>query len=164
MRSGFARVFISFWAAMALIVAGAIAVTLYALAERAEEMPRRPARIVNEAAAALEQGGRAGLQAWLRRRGGDDALQVFVIDESGRELLGRTLPRRLAHRLQHHDDGPERERSGRGRAGCRSGRLPYWKDLRVTATYSCSGRAAPACPDRSACRRRVWARCSWPSS
>jgi len=105
-------VFISFWAAMALIVAGAIAVTLYALAERAEEMPRRPARIVNEAAAALEQGGRAGLQAWLRRRGGDDALQVFVIDESGRELLGRTLPRRLAHRLQHHDDGPERERSG----------------------------------------------------
>ncbi len=112
MRSLFARVFISFWAAMALIVAGAIAVTLYALAERAEDMPLRPARIVSEAAAALEQGGRAGLQTWLRRRGGDDTLQAFVIDESGRELLGRTLPRRLMHHLRHRDERPERERTG----------------------------------------------------
>ncbi len=112
MSSLFARVFISFWAAMALIVAGAIAVTLYALAERAEDMPRRPARIVSEAAAALEQGGRAGLQTWLRRRGGDDTLQAFVIDESGRELLGRELPRRLARHLRLRDEGRERERSG----------------------------------------------------
>ncbi len=112
MNSLFARVFISFWAAMALIVAGAVVVTLYVLAERAEEMPRRPARIVREAAAALEQGGRAGLQAWLRRRGGDDTLQAFVIDESGHELLGRKLPRRLEHHLRLRDAGREREHSG----------------------------------------------------
>jgi two-component system sensor histidine kinase CpxA len=105
MRSLFLRVFISFWAAMALIVAGAIAVTMYALAERAEEMPRRPTRVVHEAAAALERGGRAELERWLRGHvRGHDALQTFVVDESGRELLGRPLPRRHAHRMMRHED------------------------------------------------------------
>jgi len=99
-RSLFLRVFISFWVAMALIVAGAIAVTMYALAERAGDFPRHPPRLMAGAAAALERGGRPGLEQWLRDPAPEGAVkQVFVIDESGHDLLGRPLPRNLRRNL-----------------------------------------------------------------
>ncbi len=100
MKSLFLRVFVSFWLAMTVIVVGAVLFTLHALAERAEDAPLQPPRLMREAAAALQAGGRDGLAAWLReheRR--DGAVRVFVVDAAGHELLERPLPPRLRHRL-----------------------------------------------------------------
>lgn len=103
MKSLFLRVFVSFWLAMTVIVVGAVLFTLHALAERAEDAPLQPPRVMREAAAALQAGGRDRLAAWLadhERHG--DTFRVFVVDDDGRELLGRELPPRLRHRLDHH--------------------------------------------------------------
>jgi two-component system sensor histidine kinase CpxA len=84
------RIFLVFWAALIAIVAAAIGVTILFLTHR-EEVPRTRALVLDEAVAALAQGDRAGLEAWLVRRQSGSGPRVYVFDESGRELLERPV-------------------------------------------------------------------------
>jgi two-component system, OmpR family, sensor kinase len=110
-RSLLVRIFASFWVAMVLIVAGAIGVTLYVLAERAEGPQRDPAALAEQAAAALQSGGEAGLKRWLtglERR--DLDARLIVIGPKGEDLLGRPVPNFLARHLAAHGLEPAHER------------------------------------------------------
>lgn len=101
MRSLYTRIFLSFWAAMALIVGGSITLTWFVLAERADDVPRQSAELVLGAERALAEGGRDGLRAWLEAahpRGHEPRL--LIMDENGDELLGRPLPPHFARMLK----------------------------------------------------------------
>ena len=115
MSSLLARIFASFWVAMVLIVAGAIGVTLYVLAERTEGPQKDPAVLAQQAAAALQSGGEEGLKRWLtglERR--DLDARLLVVGPTGEELLARPVPHFLARRLAgdalepHHQRPPPR--------------------------------------------------------
>ena len=106
MRSLYGRIFLAFWAVMIVIVAGSIGLTWLVLAERADEAPRISAELTRGAARALAQGGEPALREWLQRGRANDAdLRVLIVDESGRELLGRPLPPTVERLLQHPDGG-----------------------------------------------------------
>ncbi|MBS0395662.1 MAG: HAMP domain-containing protein [Proteobacteria bacterium] len=92
MNSLYARIFLAFWAVMVLIVGGTAGLTYLVLAERGEELPRGAAELTREAASALAQGGEPALRAWLSREPSQMPVRVLVVDEAGRELLGRPLP------------------------------------------------------------------------
>ena len=93
MNSLYTRIFLSFWVVMVLVLAGAVGVTWLVLAERGDEMPRASVELIQGAALALRDGGEPGLLSWLlSTRSHRPGLRVLAIDESGRELLGRSLP------------------------------------------------------------------------
>ena len=89
------RIFVSFFAAMLVIGTGAILITWWILAERQDDSAATLREAAGRAAAALARGGRPALSAWLRE---DAAARrdrpLLVIDDDGRELLGRPLPLR----------------------------------------------------------------------
>jgi two-component system sensor histidine kinase CpxA len=93
------RIFASFFAAMLVIGAGAILITWWVLAERQDDNAAQLRDAAGRAAAALARGGRPALVAWLAE---DAATRrerpLLVIDDAGRELLGRPLPPRRAAR------------------------------------------------------------------
>lgn len=109
MRSLYARIFLSYWLVMAAIVAGAILVTWLVVVERQESLPRVSVELVGQAARELRAGGEPALRDWLRRQR-TPGFRVFVVDESGRELLDRPLPPHLQRRLQPR--GPYHEPPG----------------------------------------------------
>lgn len=106
------RIFLSFFAAMLVIGAGAILITWWVLAERSEDNGATLREAAGRAAAALSSGGRDGLVAWLREDSGQRrGRTLLVIDDDGRELLGRPLPPRFgasrwAAPAMHMDDAP----------------------------------------------------------
>lgn len=107
MTSLYARVFLSFWAVMIAIVAGAVVVTGLVLTQRAEELPRVSNQLVREAAAALREGGEPRLVEWLQTARVDvSGMRVLVFDADGRELLGRRLPRWLEQRVRRPAEEP----------------------------------------------------------
>jgi len=98
----FLRIFIAFWLAMCLIVAGGIALTAHVASQRLEALENlQPGVLAADATEVLERHGRAGLERWIqateRARPG---LRILVIDQSGADLLGRPLPRRLERMVQ----------------------------------------------------------------
>lgn len=95
MRHLFARFFASFWFAIVIVVAGVIAATLwFATTPRFAPPPVRAAELVAEARNAFEQGGETGLRAWLIAKVPEvRPAELYIVDASGRELLGRELPR-----------------------------------------------------------------------
>lgn len=106
MRSLYGRIFLSLWAVMVLIVAGSIGLTWLVLTERTEEIPRVSGELMRGAAAALSQGGRPALTAWLRLgREAVPDLRVLVVDGSGHELLGRELPSGVERLLREPSSG-----------------------------------------------------------
>lgn len=106
MRSLYGRIFLAFWAVMVLVVAGSIGLTWLVLEERADEVPRISAELMRGAASALAHGGEVGLVAWLRQgREAIPDLRVLVVDEHGRELLGRNLPPTVERLLREPDGG-----------------------------------------------------------
>ncbi len=106
MRSLYARIFLTFWVVMVLIVAGSVGLTWLALVERADEQPRVSAEAMRAAAQALAEGGETGLVAWLRDgQPQHPELRVLVVDGSGRELLARPLPPGFARLLQEPTGG-----------------------------------------------------------
>ncbi len=101
MRSLFLRIFTLFWLAMALIVAGSIAIT-FLVTQREYEMAetlRRPNFAV-QASSVLEEGGLPALKSWLARneRSIPDR-EVYVIGPDGHDILGRPLSEAAARRL-----------------------------------------------------------------
>jgi two-component system, OmpR family, sensor kinase len=102
MHSLFVRVFVLFWIAMAIIVAGSIAVTFTVAAREYEsrEFQRRPA-IAIEASEVLAKGGVAALRPWLRTNSHAMAdRDLYIIGPDGADILGRTLSENAARRLQ----------------------------------------------------------------
>lgn len=115
MRNLTLRIFFSFWLVIGILV-GLAAVAGYAYSERLRQAYTSFGEnndTVEEASAALQAGGRERLADWLRRYQSSSPINVFVIDENGRDLLGRPLPhivermlRRFGrtHRRQYRGD------------------------------------------------------------
>ncbi len=102
MHSLFVRVFVLFWIAMAIIVAGSIAVTFTVAAREYEsrEFQRRPA-IAIEASEVLAKGGVGSLRTWLRANSHTMAdRDLYIIGPDGADILGRSLSENAARRLQ----------------------------------------------------------------
>jgi two-component system sensor histidine kinase CpxA len=101
MRTLFSRIFVAFWLAMGLIVIATIAVATTVTWRRiALRETLDPAALTAEAEAALQDGGRTGLTAWLTEiDGAHPGVDVYVVDPAGAELLGRRMPDRLARWL-----------------------------------------------------------------
>ncbi len=87
------RIFAGIFAALLLIAAGAVVITGWIIAERRDSAPGAFIELTQSARDAAAQGGRAELAAWLRTRNAQlFGRPVFVIDATGRDLLGRPLP------------------------------------------------------------------------
>jgi two-component system sensor histidine kinase CpxA len=102
MHSLFVRIFVLFWIAMAIIVAGSIAVTFTMAAREYEsrEFQRRPV-IAIEASEVLAKGGAGALRIWLRAHSHSMAdRDLFIIGPDGADLLGRPLSDSAARRLE----------------------------------------------------------------
>jgi signal transduction histidine kinase len=98
----FARIFLLFWLAMALIVGASIAIT-YANAAREyerQEFQRRPP-VAIEASGALDRDGVRGLKQWLAAN--FDSVperDLFIVGPDGADLLGRRLTEAALRRLE----------------------------------------------------------------
>lgn len=92
------RIFISFWLAMALIIVCAIGVTATVAWRRITMLNSVDlGELVDHATAALADQGLPGLQKWLRVAAqGHPSLDIYVVDTSGQDVLGRPLPDRIA--------------------------------------------------------------------
>ena len=89
MHNIFTRIFLSFWAAIVLIAAGAAALTAINFASQAG----RPTVITNEAAEVLKRDGLVGLRTWLAEHNRRYRSQrTLIIDSLGRDILGQKLP------------------------------------------------------------------------
>ena len=93
MRSLLLRIFVSFWSiiVITIIAAGAVGY-LYAERVRASVENFEISEAMFEARAALQKNGREGLTEWLTSLEGATSALIYVIDESGSDLLGRRLP------------------------------------------------------------------------
>jgi two-component system OmpR family sensor kinase len=102
MHSLFVRIFVLFWIAMALIVAGSIAITFAVAAREYEspEMQRRP-NLSIEASEVLGAGGITALKKWLSTNKNDFGdHDLFIIGPDGKDILGRRLSEGAARRLE----------------------------------------------------------------
>jgi two-component system sensor histidine kinase CpxA len=93
MQTFFLRIFVSFWAIIAITIVTAASLG-YVYAERARSAMQsfEVSDSMVEAGNALQAGGRDGLAEWLRSLPGVTASLVYVIDERGRDLLERDVP------------------------------------------------------------------------
>jgi two-component system, OmpR family, sensor kinase len=102
MHSLFVRIFVLFWIAMAIIVAGSIAVTFTVAAREYEsrEFQRRPA-IAIQASEVLAKGGVDALRTWLlANRHSMTDRDLYIIGPNGEDILGRPLSDSAARRLE----------------------------------------------------------------
>lgn len=89
------RIFLGFWAALALILVGTVTVAVNATAHRTERPWVQRAQRYAQAAQAFEDGGPPALARWLHSQPPELMGRTFVIGPDGRELLGRALPSTL---------------------------------------------------------------------
>jgi two-component system, OmpR family, sensor kinase len=102
MHSLFVRIFVLFWIAMAIIVAGSIAVTFMVAAREYEsrEFQRRPAMAI-QASEVLARGGVDALHSWLlANRHSMPDRDLFIIGPNGEDILGRPLSESAERRLE----------------------------------------------------------------
>ena len=94
MTSLYWRIFLSFWLALALILVGTVSVVVNGEQQRrfAETWVQR-AELYAQATQAFETGGAEALREWLKglRRTGI-TVPTFVTDNTGKEMLGRSVP------------------------------------------------------------------------
>ena len=93
MRSLLIRIFVSFWAIILITIMAAAALG-YLYAERARSAMEtfEVSDAMLAASTSLRANGREGLTEWLRSLPDLTASLIFVLDESGRDLLDRRLP------------------------------------------------------------------------
>jgi two-component system, OmpR family, sensor kinase len=114
MHSLFLRIFTLFWAAMALIVGGSIAITFKIAAREYEapELQRRPS-VAIQASDVLVHGGIGALEKWLgANKNSMPDRDVFIIGPDGADILGRRLPESAARRLEFFNRDEFVNRSG----------------------------------------------------
>ena len=93
MRSLLIRIFVSFWSIIVITIMAAAAIGFwYAERTRTTFENFEVSDAVLEASSALREDGREGLTEWLRLLPGVTESLVFVIDDEGKDLLGRRLP------------------------------------------------------------------------
>jgi two-component system sensor histidine kinase CpxA len=136
LKTLFFRIFISFWLAMAMILAGAIAVTATVAWYRISMLSSiNPGEFMNDATAALRNQGTSGLKTWLKTvTGMHPNLDIYVVDASGTDVLQRTLPERIEQWLVL-DGGPGRSKGD----SFNTLYWPYgydWSPHGVTLSYS----------------------------
>ena len=93
MHSLYWRIFLAFWAALALILVGTVTVAVNATAHRTDRPWIQRGQLFAQAARAFESGGPAALQSWLQSLSADPFSRTFIVDRDGHEMLGRPLPR-----------------------------------------------------------------------
>ncbi|MDS4026844.1 MAG: ATP-binding protein [Candidatus Contendobacter sp.] len=129
----FWKFFLAFWLAL-LVASGGVGAAVWlhqrTLDERGQELASGPraAFLVNATAAMLRHGGvgalRGLLEEWSIQQGG---AHVYVVDDAGRELLGRVVPAETlaqAHRLAQEGEDSEDRQSRIARRETMDGR-PY---------------------------------------
>jgi two-component system sensor histidine kinase CpxA len=95
MHSLYWRIFLTFWLALALILVGTVTVAVNAAAQhRQESVWVQRGTLYAQAARAFESAGPKGLKTWLEGLESTEPFtRTFVIEPSGKEILGRPLPR-----------------------------------------------------------------------
>lgn len=94
MTSLYWRIFLSFWLALALILVGTVSVVVNGEQQRrfSQAWVQR-GELYAEATQAFESGGPEGLRQWLKALPQPDiSALTFIVDTSGREMLGRSVP------------------------------------------------------------------------
>lgn len=135
MNTLFSRIFVSFWVAMILILAGAVAVTATVAWYRITTLGDvDPGEMLNGATAALRDGGVPGLKAWLGNIANEHpVLDIYVLDASGNDILERKLPEHIVQWL------PLDGRTPSAKDGSTNARYwPYgydWAPTGVTASH-----------------------------
>jgi two-component system sensor histidine kinase CpxA len=89
------RIFLAFWAALALILVGTVTVAVNATTHRTERPWIQRGQLYNQAAAAFETGGATALEDWLRKLPAEPRNRTFVVGPEGEEMLHRPLPASL---------------------------------------------------------------------
>ena len=94
MHSLYWRIFLAFWVALALILVGTVTVAVNVSAQHRNDSPWvQRGQLYAQAARAFEAGGPAALKSWLEGLGGTEPFsRTFVVEPSGKEVLGRPLP------------------------------------------------------------------------
>jgi len=93
MRSLFLKIFLSYWMAQALFLALAIIVTLAMRPSREiSNLQAQEPKFLNEALQAYQSGGEDGARKYFRTVRDSQHVRLFIFDEQGRELLGRSQP------------------------------------------------------------------------
>ena len=95
MHSLYWRIFLAFWAALALILVGTVTVAVNATAHRTDRPWVQRGQLYAQAARAFEAGGPAALKEWLQSLAAEPFGRTFVVEPGGREMLGRPLPASL---------------------------------------------------------------------
>jgi two-component system sensor histidine kinase CpxA len=101
------RIFLAFWLALALILVGTVSVVVNSEQKRrfSQAWVQR-AELYAQATQTFESGGAGALSDWLKTlRPADILARTFIVDSSGRELLGRSIPDYLR-------DPPDRNATG----------------------------------------------------
>ena len=101
MRSLLARIFFAFWLIIAITI-GVAAIIGYSYSERMREAFEsfEASDTMLEASAALQRGGRSGLENWLQELPDSMQVAVYVIDGRGEDLLHRRVPYSIAMAMQ----------------------------------------------------------------
>lgn len=124
MRSLLLRIFVAFWSII-LITIVAVAAIGHSYAERTRIALQNfeVGDAVFEASAALQDNGREGLTEWLRNLPSPAERLFYVVDDQGRDLLGRRLPQIVRMSLRRFGDKDARPpRSRRDRPNLRPAR------------------------------------------
>ena len=154
MHSLFVRIFVLFWVAMAIIVAGSIAVTFTVAARDYEsrEFQRRPAMAL-QASEVLAKGGIPALRKWLSANEHvTPDRDLYIIGPGGEDILGRSLSESAARRLEFFRDSISETDPGAPRSQALRPRARLPGDHRESRPAR--RRAAMATFVRSACCRR----------
>jgi two-component system, OmpR family, sensor kinase len=96
------RIFLAFWAALALILIGTLVLAMNATAHRTDRPWVQRGQLFAQAARAFEAGGPAALRDWLETLPVDPLARTFVVEPSGKDMLGRPLPASLGSTAGHH--------------------------------------------------------------
>src|SRR5579872_404492 len=103
MRNLYLRIFLSFWAAMALVLVLTASATLWLADQRMQRAQARQDELAREASTVLAARGPEGLREWLDhelRTVAPDRL--YVLDQHGNDLLQRPVPPMLQEQAGHH--------------------------------------------------------------
>lgn len=93
MRSLFLKIFLSYWVAFALFLVMTILVTLALRPPReAAGVEAQQERFLTEAVQAYKSGGQDAARSYVRGLRENQHVRVFLFDQQGHELTGRTAP------------------------------------------------------------------------
>jgi signal transduction histidine kinase len=100
MRNLYLRFFFTFWTAMVVVLAITVMATLWIATERRDRETERQDELARAASAVLASDGVPGLRDWLLQQLPIQRPdRLYVIDDNGRDLLGRPVPEFLQARV-----------------------------------------------------------------